>query len=702
MDKLCLVLLALIVLGCSCGRKISVVKYWSTVVTREKDAKLACKANTGIEMCSWTNNKQGMEFSSGTKYGRRDNEVVSVGRSRGAHEDNMCFFTINNVDEDHAGDWTCTVYGECEEEGEFDYYYDDENIFDGKKKRSIKVRRPASRLKRQTRNRRCKSENCDKEACMNKDEQELTIKVHDEDEIGVMGAQEVYFANVESEVSLTVRTNEKFAKCEIKKGRDDIVVIDGDARRDECVEMPGRSGGRVCAEVTRGVPSCILRIDSMTANMEGIWTFTIQREETSGRPRTLTESADVELVMVEMPSAVYLYQYIPDKNKFMEVKGKMVNLQAGEATLQCVADGGSPEPVMSLFVGKMNMSDMGGTRCKYQASGVSRDSSCAQYDIDITPASNKDNITCVAAMPDVDTDDGNDDGPESFVSNGKQVTVDINLSYKPQLIDPENPRENSTITICDPQLCKGDDYELVIQFSSNPAPSRAEWHMRNNDRRRKTVVREGSRRRSYDAKDIRNIHDKSFSDYYEARITLESIDIKDMSRDTEHLLELENEAGITMFKVQMNTRGSCSCDPDNKDDTENLSTQVPGEIKPFLTSCLALGTSMLENYHPDGSRRPKRGKEREFERKVEDFFEKATCAGYGREIFSNYKAVEKQEPFSTEIVFHKDDPTKDVLLKTKQANDGRKIDKDTIGIAQKIVSEGKMIEEEIYVVNKET
>ena len=115
-----------------------------------------------------------MEFDSETKYGRRDNEVVSIGRSAGSQKDNMCFFTIDSVNEDHSGDWTCTVYGGCQE-GEFDDYEDEDDSFDGKKKRSIKDKKHILRLKRQTRNRTCKSDDCDEEKCENKDMQKLKI-----------------------------------------------------------------------------------------------------------------------------------------------------------------------------------------------------------------------------------------------------------------------------------------------------------------------------------------------------------------------------------------------------------------------------------------------------------------------------------------------------------------------------------------------
>ena len=373
--------------------KISVVKYWSTVVTTGKDAKLACKTSSDIQRCKWTNEKDEMEFDSETKYGRRDNEVVSIGRSAGSRKDNMCFFTIDSVNEDHSGDWTCTVYGECKE-GEVDDYEDEDDSFDGKKKRSIKDKKQILRLKRQTRNRTCKSDDCDKEKCENKDIQKVKIEVLDENEIGALGAQEVYFANIEYEVSLTVRTNEQFSKCKISKGRDDIVEIDGNARREECVDMPGRGGGKVCADVTRGVPSCILRIDTMTANMEGVWTFTIQREVEAGRPRTLTESADIELVMVVMPSDLYL-KY--DGKEFREENENELNLQVGVKVVQCIVEGGSPEPIVNLFVGNKNMSDDGRT-CR----GPGRDSKCVQFELDVEANMNKGNISCVAIMPDVD------------------------------------------------------------------------------------------------------------------------------------------------------------------------------------------------------------------------------------------------------------------------------------------------------------
>ena len=86
---------------------------------------------------------------------------------------------------------------------------------------------------------------------------------------------------------------------------------------------------------------------------------------------------------------------------------------------------------------------------------------------------------------------------------------------------------------------------------------------------------------------------------------------------------------------------------------------------------MALGSSLLETFLPDGNRRPNNDREEDFQRNVEDFFRKAACSNYGNEIFNNYKVSQKQEPFqrdSVEIVFHKVDPSVGVL-KTKVEND---------------------------------
>jgi hypothetical protein len=49
-----------------------------------------------------------------------------------------------------------------------------------------------------------------------------------------------------------------------------------------------------------------------------------------------------------------------------------------------------------------------------------------------------------------------------------------------------------------------------------------------------------------------------------------------------------------------------------------------GDLQPLLSSCLALGASLLETHSPDGSRRPSRQQERDFEAKVDDFYRSGT------------------------------------------------------------------------------
>ena len=271
---------------------IAVVKHWSTAVSQGNTAKLACKANTGTEIsqCKWMNKRRGLEYHSEDITSSRDNEVVSLGKTPGSRLNNMCFFTINNVNYDHNGDWECSLYADCEEGGA--RTEDVDTFFDGR------------RRKRQVLDRRCKAADCNSDSfCDNQASEDVKVGVFSQDDIGVVGAQDVYHANVGNEASLTVRVNEEFTYCRISKGRDQIVEIAGSGRGDQCRDMPGRTGGRVCARVTRGVPSCILNIDRVEANMEGVWTFSIDREV---RNRNISQTVELEVVMVELPTAVYL------------------------------------------------------------------------------------------------------------------------------------------------------------------------------------------------------------------------------------------------------------------------------------------------------------------------------------------------------------------------------------------------------------
>ena len=181
---------------------------------------------------------------------------------------------------------------------------------------------------------------------------------------------------------MTVRVNEEFTACRVSKGRDLIVEIPGDSRSDTCGFVPGRTRDQVCARVTRGVPSCILNIDRTDSNMEGTWTFTIDRDV---RSRNISRSVNVDLVMVELPDAVYL-QY--DNQQFRDGdRDRSVTAELGRMTVQCLVDGGRPDPVLNLFIGGQNVTS-DGRFCR--SSG--RNSQCVQFEVDITAENSGDTL----------------------------------------------------------------------------------------------------------------------------------------------------------------------------------------------------------------------------------------------------------------------------------------------------------------------
>merc|ERR1712228_422847 len=250
-------------------------------------------------------------------------------------------------------------------------------------------------------------------------------------------------------------------------------------------------------------------------------------------------------------------------------------------------------------------------------------------------------------------------------------------------------------------------------FEASPEPDEVEWVMRANDNRRKTVVRAGDRRKTYDAERLDDISSRRQPDRYEARILMERVEAEDMSRRTEHELKVRNSAGTTTFSITIDTDRSCLCrasstssggssscsgrNCDNQSQTSRPSSSRPsgsgetGPLEPLLTSCLALGSSLLDTYDPNGSQRPSRESERQFESKVEDFFREATCAGYGRQVFDLYQLKkQKAAPLtSQDIVFTKLDPTEGVkVLKTKGKPD-HIVDPKLLGTAKDVVAKAE-------------
>lgn len=134
-------------------------------------------------------------------------------------------------------------------------------------------------------------------------------------------------------------------------------------------------------------------------------------------------------------------------------------------------------------------------------------------------------------------------------------------------------------------------------------------------------------------------------------------------------------------------------------------TEISGDVKPLLQSCVALGSSLLETYLPDGNRRPSRDSQEDFKRKVETFFREASCSKYGSKLFDQYREGDRnnndENIFTrrgngggSEVIFHKIDPTANIqptIIKTKagEGNDNPNIPRRVIDIASDIVNQEK-------------
>ena len=113
--------------------------------------------------------------------------------TQGSSLDNMCYFTIDSVNFDQAGDWECTLYSDCEDQEEdreenFGTEDDGEGFF--------------GRKRRQVEDRRCKASGCkNDDYCNNQATQTVNIGVFSRQDIGALPAQRVYHANAGDEVS---------------------------------------------------------------------------------------------------------------------------------------------------------------------------------------------------------------------------------------------------------------------------------------------------------------------------------------------------------------------------------------------------------------------------------------------------------------------------------------------------------------------
>ena len=108
----------------------------------------------------------------------------------------MCYFTIDSVNFDQAGDWECTLYADCE-----DQEYDREEDFGSNDNDGEGF---FGRRRRQVEDRRCKAAGCRNDGyCNNQAAQTVNIGVFSRQDIGALPAQRVYHANAGQEVSLS-------------------------------------------------------------------------------------------------------------------------------------------------------------------------------------------------------------------------------------------------------------------------------------------------------------------------------------------------------------------------------------------------------------------------------------------------------------------------------------------------------------------
>ena len=197
-------------------------------------------------------------------------------------------------------------------------------------------------------------------------------------------------------------------------------------------------------------------------------------------------------------------------------------------------------------------------------------------------------------------------------------------------------------------------------------------------------MRAGDRRGGYDAERLEDISSRRQPDRFEARLLLEEVEEEDLAVRAEHQLRVTNSAGTTTFLVSVDQGRSCRCQAGGAAtctgrncNQGQTSSSSPSPLEPLLSSCLALGSSLLSTHSPEGSPRPSSQSERQFEASVEDFYREASCAGYGRNILELYQLKKQgqgpQEPLTlgpggAEAIFTRLDPTGGVKVLRSNKN----------------------------------
>ena len=109
----------------------------------------------------------------------------------------------------------------------------------------------------------------------------------------------------------------------------------------------------------------------MITPVQGTWTFSVWGEV---RGRNVSRQQQLDLVMVELPDTVYLrYEdqevggaclVISTDTPLLQVRDddrqRAISARLGRVSVECVAEGGRPEPSLSLFAGSSNLTEVTG------------------------------------------------------------------------------------------------------------------------------------------------------------------------------------------------------------------------------------------------------------------------------------------------------------------------------------------------------
>ena len=113
--------------------------------------------------------------------------------------------------------------------------------------------------------------------------------------------------------------------------------------------------------------------------MQGTWTFSVSGEV---RGRNVTRQQQLDLVMVELPDTVYLryeeqevtvasLEISTDTDTPLQVRDddrqRAISARLGRVSVECVAEGGRPEPSLSLFAGGSNLTEVTGQGGRYSS-----------------------------------------------------------------------------------------------------------------------------------------------------------------------------------------------------------------------------------------------------------------------------------------------------------------------------------------------